>query len=148
MGNMDETMRSAISIIHNSLGTVSKISNKFKTEAWGPIEQAPFLNIAIEVKTIFSPQLVLNKILSIEQKLGRKRFKKYGPRTIDIDILFFSNRIISTERLIVPHPQIQFRNFALIPCNEIIPNFTHPGLNKKIKVLLNESQDNLNVKEI
>jgi len=89
----------------------------------------------------------LENILAIEQRLGRIRTDKYAPRTIDIDILFFNNEIIDQPGLVVPHPEIQNRRFVLIPLYELSPDFEHPVLKKKIKQLLSECKDELNVKK-
>ncbi len=144
-GNIDQTIKRAILLIEKNIGTIISTSNNYQTEAWGPIKQAPFLNIAIGIKTIFTPEIVLKKILEIEKQLGRKRLEKYGPRTIDIDILFYGKLILSTPNLIVPHPQLPFRKFALLPCVDICPNLIHPKLQKNIVELLNECKDTLTV---
>lgn len=147
-GNIDQNIKQAILLIHKNIGTVYCRSNTYQTDAWGPIKQQPFLNIAIGIYSIYSAHIVLQKILAIEQLLGRKRQEKYGPRTIDIDILFYGNSIINHENLIVPHPQLPNRKFALQPCVDIISNFTHPILNKPLQTLLIECNDTLEVKKI
>ena len=80
--------------------------------------------------------------------MGRKRVRQYGPRTIDIDILFFNDEIIDEPSLIIPHPQIQNRRFTLVPMNEIAPGLIHPVLHKSIHRLLQECADPLDVKKI
>ena len=85
--------------------------------------------------------------MAIEKELGRERIGKMGPRTIDIDILFYDDKIIKTENLTIPHPHLQNRKFVLVPLNEIIPNYMHPILSKSVKVLLQECSDTLNVKK-
>jgi 2-amino-4-hydroxy-6-hydroxymethyldihydropteridine diphosphokinase len=87
-------------------------------------------------------------LLDIEEKMGRRRLEKYGPRVIDIDILFFNNSIIRQPQLTVPHPEIQNRRFALAPLEEIAPLLIHPVLGRTIRELLAECTDPLTVKKI
>jgi 2-amino-4-hydroxy-6-hydroxymethyldihydropteridine diphosphokinase len=90
----------------------------------------------------------MEAILSIEKKMGRVRTKKNAPRIIDIDILFFNKKIISTRELMVPHPQMQIRKFVLTPMNELSPLLKHPVLNKTIHQLLRDCPDRLHVNKI
>lgn len=100
---------------------VIKVSNLFMTDpVGGPASQGKFLNGAIKVKTSLSPQAFLNELKRIESELGRKRNILNGPRTIDLDILFYGERIIKTKVLTVPHPRLFFRKFVLTPLSEII----------------------------
>jgi len=147
-GNTTETIKKAIVIIQKKIGEVVCISNTYETAAWGPIPQNNFINIGVYIKSVFTPKLVLNKILEIETQLGRIRHEKYGPRTIDIDILFFGNLIINTPNLIVPHPQLPNRKFALQPCVDIKPALIHPILNKSVKTLLIQCSDTLIVTKL
>ena len=89
----------------------------------------------------------MQTILAIEKEMGRIRTKKNAPRIIDIDILFFNKEIIHTQNLVVPHLQIQNRNFVLVPLNQLSPNFKHPLLNKTVHQLLKSSPDTLTVKK-
>lgn len=101
------------------------------------------------VETEFEPDIILKKVLNIELSLGRKRTEiKYLSRTIDIDILFIDQQIINTETLTIPHPQIAFRRFVLIPLAEICPDFIHPVFLKTISQLMNECKDKLEVKKL
>ena len=84
----------------------------------------------------------METLIEIEEKLGRVRMEKWGPRIIDIDILFFGELILKTENLVIPHPEIQNRKFVLIPLNEICPELIHPVLKKTISTLLAECNDN------
>ncbi len=144
-GRVDETMRQATKMIEATLGRVVQQSSIYATKAWGPIPQPDFLNQAIEVQTVFPPEFVLNSILKIEKYFGRKRDVKYGPRTLDIDILFYGNCIVNRTHLSIPHPEIQNRKFALIPLNEMRANFVHPILKKTMSQLLKECKDELDV---
>jgi 7,8-dihydro-6-hydroxymethylpterin-pyrophosphokinase len=90
---------------------------------------------------MLTPEDILLKIHKIEKKLGRINLIRWGPRTIDIDILFYNNEIIKKPDLEIPHSELTNRNFVLIPLQEIIPDFVHPVLNKTINDLLLESED-------
>ena len=119
----------------------SNTSSIFETTAWGNENQNNFLNSVIEIKTPFDAFTILQKSQEIENNLGRERADQWGERTIDIDILFYNNKIINTNELTVPHPLIQKRKFVLVPLSEIAPNYTHPILKKNISTLLSECKD-------
>lgn len=118
-------------------------SKIYETEAWGLEDQAKFLNQALKISTDLSALELLDCINKIEDDLQRKRLKKWGARTIDIDILFYNNDIIDTKRLTIPHPLIEKRNFVLIPMLNIGPDLIHPISKKNIKTLVLESNDKL-----
>jgi 2-amino-4-hydroxy-6-hydroxymethyldihydropteridine diphosphokinase len=134
--------------IEQSCGEISLQSSIYETAAWGIRDQPSFLNQAIMIQTQHNADKLMDEILSIEEKLGRIRKEKYGPRTIDIDILFFNEDIINLSHLRIPHPELQNRRFALVPMNEIAPELVHPGLHKTIMQLLKECKDPLDVKKI
>jgi 2-amino-4-hydroxy-6-hydroxymethyldihydropteridine diphosphokinase len=123
-------------------------SSLYETAAWGLEEQAPFLNQALKIETAFDASELLKIVLQIEALLGRVREVKYGPRLIDIDILFFNRDIVQKEGLTIPHPELQNRRFVLAPMNEIASDFIHPVLKKSIAQLLAECPDNLDVHKI
>ena len=137
----------AYQMIEKSIGTILNSSGIYETAAWGLTNQNPFLNQVMLVSTNLAAEVLLENLLNIEQQFGRKRFEKMGPRTIDIDILFYNNEIISSPRLTVPHPQIANRRFVLAPLNEIAPDFVHPVLQKTITQLLETCPDQLEVKK-
>ncbi|MDD5021014.1 MAG: 2-amino-4-hydroxy-6-hydroxymethyldihydropteridine diphosphokinase [Endomicrobiaceae bacterium] len=112
-----------------------KISSYYKTSPVGP-EQRDFYNLVGKFKTYLTPKELLNRIKEIENYLGRVKTVKWGPRIIDMDILFYSNKIIKEKKLTVPHKEIQNRLFILQPLNEISPNLIHPIYKKQIKTLL------------
>lgn len=127
------------------MGYVARISPVYKTASWG-FEGPDFLNAVICIKTKISSGKVLENILKIEQELGRKRnlkkkAKTYENRSIDIDLLFFGDGIINTEKLQVPHPRLQERRFVLLPLNDIAPQLQHPQFKKSIGELLVETKD-------
>lgn len=145
MGNRIDFLSKALHSIEESCGTVSALSSVYETAAWGNEDQDPFLNQVLQIKTALDPGSLLKTILSIEEKLGRKRKIKYGPRMIDIDILFFNDAIIEENGLIIPHPHIPDRRFVLRPMAEIAPLKIHPGLEKTIIQLLAACTDPLAV---
>ncbi len=144
-GDIKKTFLSAKNNIAQEIGTIVKESSIYQTQAWGVENQPDFLNQVIVVETKLSPITILEKCLVIEMELGRKRMKRWGERTIDIDLLFFNSEIIQTENLQIPHPKISERNFILHPLAEIIPEFIHPILNKSISQLKIDCTDSLKV---
>ena len=132
-------------LIQRKIGHIQTLSQVYETEAWGKTDQAQFYNQAILVCTKMTAHQVLDTIHEIEKQLGRKRSEYWGPRTIDIDILFFENEIINTKKLTLPHPRLHERNFVLVPLLEIASDFVHPSLNKSIKELHEHSPDKLQV---
>lgn len=149
IGNRFNYISKAVSEIKNN-GNVSlvKSSSLYDTEPWGEKRQNTFLNIVIEISTFLSPDELLLFIKDTEIKLGRTFRKKWTEREIDIDILFYDDLVINKKGLKIPHPEIQNRNFVLIPLNEIAPDFIHPILTKKISDLATLSQDELKCKKI
>jgi 2-amino-4-hydroxy-6-hydroxymethyldihydropteridine diphosphokinase len=147
MGNIAGYLQDAAKNISQTCGKIIKESSIYETAAWGKTDQPNFLNQAILIETTFAANELMKKILLIEEKLGRTRNEKYGARTIDIDILFFNSEIINEPKIIIPHPEIQNRRFALEPMNEIAAEFIHPVLHKNINTLLKECADKLDVKK-
>ncbi|WP_409290949.1 2-amino-4-hydroxy-6-hydroxymethyldihydropteridine diphosphokinase [Peribacillus sp. SCS-37] len=105
---------------------VAKVSSIYETDPVGYTGQDCFLNIAVEVKTFLSPAELLEKCQSIERELGRKRVIRWGPRTIDLDILLYNHENIETESLSVPHPRMHERAFVLVPLLELNPSLKDP----------------------
>jgi dihydroneopterin aldolase/2-amino-4-hydroxy-6-hydroxymethyldihydropteridine diphosphokinase len=99
------------------------------------------MNAVAEINTYLEPEELIDELMEIEADLIRKREIKWGPRTIDLDIIFYDDLIINSEKLIIPHPRIQEREFVLKPLNEIAPYLIHPVLNKSISILLKELND-------
>lgn len=136
MGDKKQNIVSAIEHIDNLPTTkVMKTSSILETEPFGYTDQDNFLNSCIKIKTMLSPQELLEKILNIEKEMGRVRIIKWGPRLIDIDILFYDDEIIGCDNLAVPHPYIAERMFVLEPLSEIAPNLIHPLERKTISML-------------
>jgi 2-amino-4-hydroxy-6-hydroxymethyldihydropteridine diphosphokinase len=114
---------------------IEAASSVYETQPVGFDDQPWFLNMVVKGATALSPRGLLAGLWSIEQSMGRQRTIKQGPRIIDLDILFYSDKIINEEGLIIPHPEIQSRGFVLVPLNEIAPEFIHPGLAQNIRSL-------------
>lgn len=110
--------------------------------------QEKFVNCVIEIESALSPNKLLKQLLQIEQLLGRERQVRYGPRTIDLDILLLGNRIIKQKKLCVPHPFLQERKFVLIPLCDLAPYLIHPVFDKTIAQLLAECKDEGNVNKL
>ncbi len=118
--------------------TVVARSSLYQSEPFGKTDQDWFVNSAAQIKTSLSPEELLEACLTIEREMGRTRNEKWGPRIIDLDILFYDDLIIQQEGLEIPHPGIPERSFVLAPMNEIAPDFIHPRLKKTIVTLLKE----------
>ncbi|MDP8203601.1 MAG: 2-amino-4-hydroxy-6-hydroxymethyldihydropteridine diphosphokinase [Candidatus Tenebribacter mawsonii] len=125
-----------ISLLENV--EVLRTSTFITTAPYGKTDQPYFLNCVIELNTNLEPEILLKKCLEIEDQLGRIRKEKWGPRTIDIDMLIYGNKVINSEILILPHPELHKREFVLTSLNELCPNLFHPILKKKITELFME----------
>ncbi len=118
---------------------VVQLSSIYKTEPWGYQDQPAFLNQVCEAETSLTPLRLLNKLKRIEKEVGRKETFRYGPRIIDLDILFYGSLVKKTARLEIPHPCLHDRAFVLVPLVEIAPNFVHPVFGETIHDLLLET---------
>ena len=142
-------IQNAIDSIHSSIGTITKISSCYENPSIG-FDGDYFINLCLEARTFLSPELVLSKLLEIEENNGRNRYDDgtYHPRTIDLDLLFYQNQIINNEILIIPHPRLHKRLFVLQPMFEIAPDFFHPFLKSTIAKLLELCNDDSNLKKL
>jgi 2-amino-4-hydroxy-6-hydroxymethyldihydropteridine diphosphokinase len=137
IGKKEEYINKALTFI-SELYTVKKISHLYLTEPVSTIKQDWFLNCVVEIQTDIDPKKLLFTIKSIEQKLGRIKTVKNGPRTIDIDILFYGDCVLKTKNLIIPHPLIQERLFVLQPMMDINPDIIHPVFKRSIHELYHD----------
>ncbi len=148
VGNTQEIFQQALKKIEECIGEIVKGSSIYQTAAWGNTQQNDFLNQVIEIETDQSPIQLLDSLLTIEINFGRERKTAWGPRTLDLDILYFNQEIIKTVDLTVPHPRIKDRKFVLIPLNEIASNWKDPQHNQSINELLNSCLDELEVNKL
>ncbi len=146
LGARENNLQEAIKLIA-SLPQTSLVnqSGKYTTAAWGNTDQPDFLNMVIEIRSGLLPAALMESLLHLEEKMGRIRNDHWGPRSIDMDILFYDKEIIHLSHLHVPHPEMHNRNFVLVPLNEIAPEFIHPVFKKNIAQLLEECPDKLTV---
>ncbi len=115
---------------------VKKVSAYRVTEPYGGVEQDDFLNAAMEIETLYDPEELLDALHVLEQAARRERLVHWGPRTLDLDILFYDDLVQDDPALILPHPDLQNRDFVLGPMVELAPNFVHPVLHKTMRQLL------------
>jgi 2-amino-4-hydroxy-6-hydroxymethyldihydropteridine diphosphokinase len=140
LGNREAHLARAIELLSAEDGIeVSAVSQIRETEPVGPVEQGPFLNGAVQVGTELAPRELLDRLLGIEQRMGRVRRERYGPRTIDLDLLLYGDEVVDEPGLIVPHPRLKERRFALEPLSDLDPSLTIPG-SGPISALLAELQ--------
>ncbi len=128
-------------MIENKVGPILQKSSLYQTAAWGLTDQADFLNQVVLLESSLTPNEILAEIQAIEKALGRERQVTWGPRTLDLDILFIDQEVIQAIDLQVPHPHIQDRKFILIPLHEIAADWIHPVFKKSAKELLIETKD-------
>jgi len=148
MGNRQEQLGYAAKLIEERCGYLVDKSSLYETEAWGKTDQPKFLNQAIVLDTTLTARDLLNEILYIEHLMGRDRGEKYGPRIIDIDIIFFNHQVIDQPGLAIPHPEMAKRRFVLAPLSEVIPAYIHPVYYKTVAQLLTECNDPLAVNKL
>lgn len=148
LGNRSNYLKRAIEYIENEIAPIIRISSVYESQSWGNTDAPDYLNQVVVIETSLPAQLILEKVLTIENFLGRKREEKWGSRTIDIDILFYGQEIIETENLRIPHPELDKRLFTLAPLAELAPAFVHPVLKKSILEIKNELNDKLIIKKL
>ena len=146
LGEVELNLSSALLLLQEQAGTITLLSSIYKTAPWGFEHENYFLNQVVIIDTGKTPGELLHIILEIEKKLGRiRKGTEFSARTIDIDILFFNDLVLEKDDLIIPHPLLHKRRFALIPLSELIKNYIHPVLNKSISELLLSCPDPLEV---
>ena len=136
-GNRLANIENCINLIHQEIGTVVQVSRLYETPAWG-FESDAFYNCALVLHTNVSAQKILNQVLKVEKQLGRIRSEQQGyqSRLIDIDLIIYEDEVIDTDKLKVPHPLMQNRNFVLMPIQDLNLNWKHPIFQKTISELI------------
>jgi 2-amino-4-hydroxy-6-hydroxymethyldihydropteridine diphosphokinase len=128
LGDREAHLRTAIDLLTAEEGIeVVAVSRLRETEPVGPVEQGPFLNGAVQVTTDLPPRQLLERLLAVEQRLGRVRAERFGPRTIDLDLLVYGDEVVEEPGLTLPHPRLHERRFALEPLAELAPGLVVPG---------------------
>jgi 2-amino-4-hydroxy-6-hydroxymethyldihydropteridine diphosphokinase len=136
LGPREITLLRAVELLAETEGVeVRAVSQLRETEPVGVVEQPPFLNGAVAVQTSLSPRELLDRLLEIEQALGRVRDERWGPRLVDLDLLVFGDREVDEPGLTVPHPRLHERRFALEPLAELDPELDVPGIGRVVDAL-------------
>ena len=139
MGNKEGYLRQAIQSLEKTAGCkVTKTSSFLITEPYGVTDQDKFLNACLELRTLLTPEELLTRLHQIEQDAGRERILRWGPRTLDLDILFYDDIFLEAENLCIPHVEIHKRDFVLRPLCEIAPYKRHPATHKTVHEMLEE----------
>lgn len=151
LGAKLNNLHRAEDLINSNIGDLTNKSAVYQSPPWGFEHEEDFLNRAVQISTKFSADRLLDTIIDIEVFLGRKRAEKengYLPRIIDIDILLYEDKIVSSDRLTIPHPRMHLRKFALVALNEIAEDKVHPVFGKTIGELLLLCDDNSVVRKL
>ncbi len=148
-GNRESNLKKSIELLNEWAGEAIQASSLYETPPWKMDDDTDFFNQVVLLQTTMTPAELIDTIILIEVMMGRTRSsKKYEPRIIDIDILFFNSEIINSSNLVIPHPLLQERRFVLEPMVEITPDFVHPVFKKNMMQLLGECSDKSEVRKL
>ena len=136
LGDKEANLRRALELLIERGVEIVKTSTLISTEPYGVTDQPQFLNGVCEVRTSLEPLELLHTLLDIEQEMGRVRLRHWGERNIDLDLLLYEDVVMDTPQLKLPHPDMQNRDFVLLPLAEIAPELVHPTLQKTISELV------------
>ena len=142
LGNRYAYLLRAIQKIEKFFDSKPVIAHFYETPPWGNENQSRYINTAIYLHTDIPIDQCLKKVQAIEKEMGRLKTEKWGPRMIDIDILFYEDDVVEIDELVVPHQYLNQRAFVLKPLQDILPNFIHPLKNKTIIQLIEDIDDN------
>lgn len=146
IGNRLEFLQEAVGLLKETKQIeVKRISSVYETDPVGYVDQAAFLNIVVELKTLYSPHELLKKCNEIEDLLGRKRLVRWGPRTVDLDILLYNEENMKTEDLIIPHPRMTERGFVLVPLVEINSELVHPSTKQAFSNIVHDQKEGVHL---
>lgn len=141
LGNRYAYIRQALAHINERLDGICQVAHFYETPPWGDENQATFINTAASIETSASLGTCLTVLQDIEKNMGRVKTKKWGPRSIDLDILFYGDEIIKLDYLEVPHKHLHERSFVLVPLHDILPDFVHPVFNSPITELFSKIEN-------
>jgi 2-amino-4-hydroxy-6-hydroxymethyldihydropteridine diphosphokinase len=141
VGEREQNLQAAVDRLYSAELRITRVSSVYETEPQGMRNQRWFLNLVAAAETGLFPRQLLGRIVKIERELGRRRMIENGPRTIDIDILFFGNAVVQTGELTIPHPRFAERRFVLAPMAELAPDLRDPVSRRTIRELLAKTAD-------
>jgi 2-amino-4-hydroxy-6-hydroxymethyldihydropteridine diphosphokinase len=146
LGDRLANIRKAIELMKEERVEIIKESSIYETEPVGYKQQGWFLNSVVKGRIELSPRRIWKRLEKIERSMGREREVKWGPRIIDLDILFYGNKVLNGKELRIPHSELHKRRFVLVPLKEIAPKLVHPVFKKTVSELLRDLKDNSQVK--
>lgn len=146
IGDRENQLKRAVEALARPELKILNTSDIYETAAWGKTDQSAFLNQVVHCESRYTPAELLEHCQSVEKTLGRERYERWGPRTIDIDILYYGREVHNERHLLIPHPGIALRGFTLVPLAALAPRFVHPILGLSNQQLLDICPDPLTVK--